>query len=101
MKQITMREFAILCRRDPDLYEQTVAIPDTITPDKVLGLAERNGYRIVPERSIPPDDQFELLDEEVLDLISGGNGALTQQEKLDALHTWIYYVMGFGEEQLR
>lgn len=100
MKQITMREFAILCRSDPGLYEQTVAIPNTITPEKVLALAERNGYRIVPEHSSPPEDQIQLLDEEMLDAVSGGGCALTQQEKLDALHTWIYYVMGFGEEQL-
>lgn len=100
MKQITARQFAILCRSDPSLYEQTVAIPGSIEPEKIIALAERNGYRIVPEKSCPPEGQIELLDEDMLDAVSGGGGGLTQQEKLDVLHTWIYYVMGFGEEKL-
>ena len=97
LNQITAREFAILCRSDPNLYEQTVAIPGSIKPEKIIALAERNGYRIVPEKGSPPEGQIELLDEEMLDAVSGGGGGLTQQEKLDALHTWIYYVMGFGD----
>lgn len=100
MKQITARQFAILCRSDPSLHEQTVAIPGSIEPGKIIALAERNGYRIVPEKSCPPEGQIELLDEDMLDAVSGGGGGLTQQEKLDVLHTWIYYVMGFGEEKL-
>ena len=97
MTQITAREFAILCRSDPNLYAQTVAIPGSIEPEKIIALAERNGYRIAPERSNSPATQIELLDEDMLDAVSGGGGGLTQQEKLDALHTWIYYVMGFGD----
>ena len=97
LNQITAREFAILCRSDPNLYEQTVAIPGSIKPEKIIALAERNGYRIVPEKGSPPEGQIELLDEEMLDAVTGGGGGLTQQEKLDALHTWIYYVMGFGD----
>ena len=92
-----MRDFAILCRTDPALKRQTVAIPGTVTPDKILDLAERNGYRIVPEHSDPPTDPVEPLDEEQLSGVTGG--AMTRQEQLDALHTWLYYVMGFGEGQ--
>ena len=49
------------------------------------------------EKGCPPEGQIELLNEDMLDAVSGGGGGLTQQEKLDALHTWIYYVMGFGD----
>lgn len=97
MNTITMREFAVLCRKDPGLYEQTVALPGTVTTEKILALAAHNGYRIVPEKSSPPEAQIELLDENMLDGVSGGADVLTQQERLDALHTWIYYVMGFGD----
>ena len=47
MTQITAREFAILCRSDPNLYAQTVAIPGSIEPEKIIALAERNGYQII------------------------------------------------------
>ena len=108
MTQITAREFAILCRSDPNLYAQTVAIPGSIEPEKIIALAERNGYQIMlvvflvlhqimPEKGCPLEGQIELLNEDMLDAVSGGGGGLTQQEKLDALHTWIYYVMGFGD----
>ena len=98
MKQITAREFAILCRSDPNLYEQAVAIPGSVAPEKIIALAERNGYRIVPEKSSPPEDRMELLDVETLSQVTGGVDQLTQQEKLEVLHTWIYYAMGFGSE---
>ncbi len=97
MTQITAREFAILCRSDPNLYAQTVAIPGSIEPEKIIALAERNGYQIMPDKGCPPEGQIELLNEDMLDAVSGGGGGLTQQEKLDALHTWLYYVMGFGD----
>lgn len=100
MTNITMREFAILCRSDPELYKQTVAIPGTVTPEKVLSLARRNGYRIVPEHSCPSGNQIELLHEEDLERVTGGTGDMTRQEQLDALHTWLYYVMGFGSENV-
>ena len=97
MIPITMREFAILCRSDPNLYKQTVAIPGTVTPEKILSLAQRNGYRILPEHS-PSEGRIELLDEEQLEGVTGGTGAMTRQEQMDAMHTWLYYVMGFGSE---
>lgn len=97
MKQITAREFAILCRSDQNLYEQTVALPGTVTPEKIIALADRNGYRIVQEKKSSMEEKIELLDEDLLDGVSGGCG-LTQQERLDVLHTWIYYAMGFGDQ---
>lgn len=99
MKQITMREFAALCRSDPDLNAQTLAIPKTITPEKLFALAAHNGYCIVPERTNHPEDRIEPLEEDMLDRVSGGTGPWTQEAQLDALHTWIYYVMGFGDKQ--
>lgn len=99
MKQVTMREFAALCRSDPELYAQTVAIPNTITPEKVFSLAARNGYRIVREREAGNRDQIVQLDDDELDQISGGTDAVSQQEQWNALHTWIYHVMGFGDDQ--
>lgn len=98
MKQITMREFAALCRSDPDLYSQMVAIPKTITPEKVFSLASRNGYQIVPEQP-EAEAPVELLDDADLDRVTGGVGALSQEEQWNALHTWIYYVMGYGDGQ--
>lgn len=98
MKQITAREFAIMCRCDPNLYEQTVALPGMVTPEKIIAMADRNGYRIVPEKISPQEEEIELLDEDMLEKVSGGNSSLTQQERLDVLHTWIYYVMGYGNQ---
>lgn len=98
MKRITMREFAILCRSDPVLKGQTVAIPGTVTPDKILDLAKQNGYQIVPEKTGPPDGWIEPLDEALLEGVTGGAGVMTREEQLDAMHTWLYYVMGFGCE---
>ena len=39
MKAITMREFAWLCRNDPELHQQVLAIPHTISPEKIQALA--------------------------------------------------------------
>ncbi len=99
MKPITAQEFARLCRNDPDIYDQMLAIPKTVTAEKIFALAERNGYRILPVQPTTDRAQMEPLDEDALDRVTGGTGAMTDEEMWDAFHVWMYYVMGFGEKQ--
>ena len=51
MKELSMKEFAALCKTDPALFQQVLSMPGTVSLDRLLGLAARNGYRILPERS--------------------------------------------------
>ena len=97
MREITVWEFAVLCRSDPELYAQTVAIPKTITPEKIFDLAARNGYRLLPEGREP--EAAVPLDDAALDRVSGGAGGAEQEAGWRTLHTWMYYVMGFGENE--
>lgn len=100
MRPITAREFAHLCKNDPKLHDQMLAIPKTVSAEKIFALAERNGYRILPEQPVYAEGQPEPLDEEALDRVTGGAGAMTEKEMWDTFHVWMYYIMGFGEEQL-
>ena len=76
-----------------------LAIPKTVSAEKIFALAERNGYRILPVQSAPAQAQMEPLDENALDRVTGGTGAMTEKEMWDTFHVWMYYIMGFGEEQ--
>ena len=67
MKAITAKEFAHLCRSDPDIHDQMLAIPKTVTAEKIFSLAERNGYRILPEQPAAKQAQIELLRDDELD----------------------------------
>ena len=87
MKAITMREFARLCTDDPAVHEQVLAIRGTICPEKVYALAERNGYRIVPEG-------VEELDLDALDQVVGGAGPQTNQNA--DWFTWLRIWTGIG-----
>ena len=100
MKAITAKEFAHLCRSDPDIHDQMLAIPKTVTAEKIFSLAERNGYRIVPEQPAAKQVQIELLRDDELDRVSGGAGAMSEDQMWDAFHVWMYHIMGFGDEQV-
>lgn len=100
MKAITAQDFAQLCRSDPDIHAQMLAIPKTVTAEKIFALAERNGYRILPVQPDAGQQQIEPLSDEALDRIAGGTGGMSEEEKWDAFHVWMYHIMGFGEEHL-
>ena len=100
MKTITAQDFAQLCRNDPDIHNQMLAIPKTVTAEKIFALAERNGYRILPVQSGKGHSEIEPLSEDALDRVSGGTGAMSEKEKWNAFHVWMYHIMGFGDEQL-
>lgn len=97
MKPITAQDFARLCREDPDLHDQMLAIPKTVSAEKIFALAECNGYRILPVQHPADPLQMEPLDDAALDRVTGGTGAMTEEEKWDAFHVWMYYIMGFGD----
>ena len=61
MKAITAQDFAQLCRNDPDIHNQMLAIPKTVTAEKIFALAERNGYRIPPKRNRQPHFYYNAL----------------------------------------
>ena len=98
MRAITAREFAQLCRNDPDIHAQMLAIPNTVTAEKIFDLAERNGYHILPVKPTADLKQIEVLNEDALDRISGGVGMISEEEKWAAFHVWMYHIMGFGDE---
>ena len=100
MKMITARDFAQLCRSDPDLHTQMLAIPKTVTAEKIFSLAERNGYRIMPVQSDAGHREIEPLCDDDLDRVSGGTGAMSEEEMWNAFHVWMYHIMGFGDEDL-
>ena len=50
MKPMTMRNIAILCRSDPELFAQTAAIPKTITPEEILPSAQETTIALCPSR---------------------------------------------------
>ncbi len=98
MKAITAQNFAQLCRSDPDIHAQMLAIPKTVTAEKIFALAERNGYRILPVQPDAQPVQMEPLDDDALDRITGGVGSMSEEEMWDAFHVWMYHIMGFGDE---
>lgn len=97
MKSITARDFARLCREDPEIHDQMLAIPKTVSAEKIFALAERNGYRILPVQL--PGNRAQPLDEDAPDRVTGGTDSMSEQEKWDAFHVWMYYIMGFGDAQ--
>ena len=98
MKPITMSEFAKLCWNDPGLHEQTEAIPNALTPDKVFALAAHNGYRIIPEQESLGKHRMEPLVEAALDTVSGGIDGMTEEEKWNELHIWMYHIVKLRNE---
>lgn len=99
MKTITAQEFAQLCRSNPNIHAQMLAIPKTVTAEKIFALAERNGYRILPVQSGTEQREIEPLSEDALDRVSGGTGAMTEEEMWNAFHVWMYHFMGFGDQK--
>ena len=100
MKAISPQRFAQLCRSDPDIHAQMLAIPKTITAEKMFALAECNGYRILPVQSEAGQKEIECLSDEALGWVSGGTCGMSEEEMWNAFHVWMYHIMGFGDQQM-
>lgn len=96
MKAITMREFAWLCRNDPELHQQVLAIPNTISPEKIQALARENEYQIVPEEGWAEPAGMQALNDDELDQISGGAGNPMSSQQLADWRVWLRIWTGIG-----
>lgn len=94
MKTITMREFAELCTQDPTIRRQVLEIPKTISPEKVLDLASRNGFQIVPEEL---SQQERALPDEALEAVNGGLREAELDPQTRDWLTWLHIWTGVSE----
>ena len=85
MKDISMKEFARLCKSDPALFKQVIAMPGTVSLDRLMELAGQNGYNIVPDQCCPEKAGMEALADEQLDRVTGG---LSLSERQAAWKDW-------------
>ena len=70
MKEVTIQEFSRLSKiKDSALHRQIMEIPGTITPEKLFAAAERSGYRIIQERTVPDTEEIEPLSLDELDMV--------------------------------
>ena len=97
MKELSMKEFAALCKTDPALFQQVLSMPGTVSLDRLLELAGRNGYRIVPERSRSGDGEIVALTPNELDMVTGGVGDFSFSERQAAWKEWFLTWTGAEE----
>ena len=96
MKLIHMRDFAKLCTDNPDMHAQVLAIPGTISPEKIFALAEKNGYQIVSEGVKHEENSPVLLDMDQLDQVTGGAADGSNACQMQDWFTWLRIWTGIG-----
>ncbi|MBR2520903.1 MAG: hypothetical protein IKE62_01805 [Oscillospiraceae bacterium] len=87
MKDVSMKEFADLCRTDPTLFHQMLAMPQTVSLDRVVELAANNGYRIISGQGFPLNGMESLYPED-LSRVTGGAGDIAHLERQTAWKDW-------------